>query len=207
MTAPYGSVNSRVFDSLASGAMVISNGEIGLKEIFGPTFAARGLKLPLFDSGEDLANKLDYYLTHEKERLQITSLMQEIVLEEHSYLYRAKELKTIIQNTFNINFLSSNKAVPDVTTSASLYKKTTDNRQPIRIVEDKRSQNRLRKSQRKIKKDAMKRSDSSVKVFDDTGTVDKDTRSGNNKAKEKSTTINVRQTAFKAREKKGNKMK
>eukprot|EP01033_Poteriospumella_lacustris_P011777 gene11777-8387_t len=38
VTFPWGSTNSRVFDATAAGALVLSNGEIGMHEIFGGVF-------------------------------------------------------------------------------------------------------------------------------------------------------------------------
>ena len=47
-TAPYGSVNSRVFDALASGAVVVSDGARGVRDLFGERF-------PTWTDARDLA--------------------------------------------------------------------------------------------------------------------------------------------------------
>lgn len=109
-TFPWGSTNSRVFDALASGALVISNGYIGMTEIFGPAVAAKGLTLPIYRSGQHLGQLLDYYLSHEEERLALVRIMQEVVLVEHSYLRRAKTLADVVAENFNIVFTPKRSA-------------------------------------------------------------------------------------------------
>ena len=85
-TKKYGAVNSRVFDALACGALVITNGENGAKETFNG-------KLPVFKSKEELNHLIEYYLSNDNERLAKIEELQKCVLENHTYINRANTLK------------------------------------------------------------------------------------------------------------------
>lgn len=89
VTKSYGAVNSRVFDALAAGALVLTNGVIGAEETFG------GL-LPSFENEQDFKQKLTYYLENSRERKQLVSRLQQFVLEHHTYDVRANRLKEIL---------------------------------------------------------------------------------------------------------------
>lgn len=93
VTKGYGAVNSRVYDALASGALVLTNGEIGAEETF------HG-KLPVFKSKEELDNLINYYLTEEDARLSKVKELQKFVLENHTYLNRAYILKEVLEHYF-----------------------------------------------------------------------------------------------------------
>jgi GT2 family glycosyltransferase len=90
-TKKCGAVNSRVFDALASGALVITNGRIGAEETF------QG-KLPSFSSKDELNHLINYYLTHEDERKKKTIELQEFVVENHTYLNRAQTFKSSLES-------------------------------------------------------------------------------------------------------------
>lgn len=85
----FGSVNSRVFDALASGALVITNGELGANETF------EG-KLPYYRSKKELNELINYYLTHEDARKARIKELQDMVLQNHRYEIRAQTLKKIL---------------------------------------------------------------------------------------------------------------
>ena len=95
-TKDFGAVNSRVFDALASGALVLTNGKIGAEETFNGN-------LPVFNSKEELSGLIKYYLINEEERLNKINELQKYVLENHTYINRANTLKKIL----NINQKSS----------------------------------------------------------------------------------------------------
>ena len=90
VTKSYGSVNSRVYDALASGALVITNGEIGANE----TFEGR---LPVYKTKEELDGLIKYYMSHEDERQAKIRQLKEFVLENHTYDHRARTLKEILE--------------------------------------------------------------------------------------------------------------
>lgn len=91
VTKPWGSVNSRVFDSLAAGALAISNGIEGAKEVF------EG-RLPTYETTHDLKVLLDFYLNNEKERKTLVEDLRKTVIENHTYSHRARELNSILLN-------------------------------------------------------------------------------------------------------------
>jgi len=90
VTKKYGAVNSRVYDALASGALVVTNCEIGAKRTF------KG-KLPVFKSKEELNSLIDYYLTNDDARVAKVEELQKFVLENHTYENRAETLKEVLK--------------------------------------------------------------------------------------------------------------
>ncbi|WP_426582966.1 tetratricopeptide repeat protein [Dapis sp. BLCC M229] len=99
VTKQWGSTNSRVFDAIMSGALVITNGELGNQESFD------GL-LPTYNSRESLENLLREYLTNEELRLAKVAELQKIVKEKHTYKHRAHTvfyaLREKMSNSFRI---------------------------------------------------------------------------------------------------------
>jgi len=86
ITKPYGSVNSRVFDAIAGGTLVFTNGIIGAKETFG------GL-LPTYESKEELHTLLQEYLSDNSKRQKHIEKLQEFVVNHHTYRIRAQLMK------------------------------------------------------------------------------------------------------------------
>lgn len=110
VTKSYGAVNSRVFDALAAGALVLTNGVVGAKETF------QGL-LPSFENEEDFNEKLTYYLEHDDERQELILKLQQFVLENHTYDVRARKFKEILLD-FNRDSVAQDRidilgAMPD----------------------------------------------------------------------------------------------
>ena len=89
VTKAFGAVNSRVFDALAAGALVLTNGVVGAKETF------EGL-LPCFENKKEFDEVLTYYLTHDEERMKLVTKLQQFVLEHHTYDARACRLAEIL---------------------------------------------------------------------------------------------------------------
>lgn len=89
VTKQWGSVNSRVFDALASGTLVITNSASASAEAF------EG-RLPVYDSPEDLREKLTQYLGDDRLYAQTLASLRQRVLERHTYAIRAQELAKII---------------------------------------------------------------------------------------------------------------
>jgi GT2 family glycosyltransferase/spore maturation protein CgeB len=92
VTKPFGSVNSRVFDALASGVLVLTNGILGAELTFNNL-------VPTFTNEQELNKHLTYYLTHEKERLELVEKLQEQVLTHHTYDNRVDELLDLLGYT------------------------------------------------------------------------------------------------------------
>jgi len=93
VTKEWGSVNSRVFDSLSSGKLVVTNGTKGNNEIFGG-------KIPEYHSEEELTDIINYYLINSDEREEKIKYLQKIVLENHTYKHRADTLKEVLKDYY-----------------------------------------------------------------------------------------------------------
>ncbi|AUB55811.1 hypothetical protein BK007_07230 [Methanobacterium subterraneum] len=91
VTKEYGSVNSRVFDAIASGVLVVTNGELGAEETF------KGI-LPVYKSKEELKELLEYYLSHEAERKAKIDELKEFVLSHHTYDQRAEKIRDCLES-------------------------------------------------------------------------------------------------------------
>jgi hypothetical protein len=89
VTAPWGSVNSRVYDALACGTLVLSNGREGIEETFGD-------RLPTWSTIEELQRQVAHFLTHPAEREALAAEFRDTVVGRHSYRNRADELRGIL---------------------------------------------------------------------------------------------------------------
>ena len=89
-TKKYGAVNSRVFDALACGTLVVTNGALGAAETFNG-------KLPVFKSKKELNHLIDYYLSNDDERNRKIRELQQYVLDNHTYINRAHTVKEILE--------------------------------------------------------------------------------------------------------------
>lgn len=96
VTKEFGAVNSRVFDALAAGKLVLTNGVIGAYETFNG-------KLPSFSTQQELEDKLIYFMENEVERKLLVSQLQKFVLENHTYEVRARDFINIIRNSLSLN--------------------------------------------------------------------------------------------------------
>lgn len=79
----WGSTNSRVYDALAAGALVFTNGKVGAQEVFAG-------KLPTYDSQDELHGLLQHFLENPEERMTLVAELQAIVCKQHSYAVRAQ---------------------------------------------------------------------------------------------------------------------
>lgn len=81
------SVNSRVFDALAAGCLVLTNGRDGAQAMFGDA-------LPTYDSPQELEALLRRYLDDEPLRARTVAQLRAVVREKHSYARRAGDAWT-----------------------------------------------------------------------------------------------------------------
>lgn len=88
-TLPYGALNARVFDALASGTLPLTNCEAGVRELFDEDF-------PVWDSPETLRARLDELLGDAPRRGELTARYRETVLTRHTYAHRAARLREIL---------------------------------------------------------------------------------------------------------------
>lgn len=93
VTKPYGAVNSRVFDALAAGRLVVTNGVIGANETF------EGL-LPYFETKEEFNQLIDKYLSDEAAYKEKVSALRQFVLENHTYKIRARQLIEFLKKKY-----------------------------------------------------------------------------------------------------------
>lgn len=81
----------RLFDVPANGAMQISDGGEYLNDFYDV-----GREVARYASTDDLIGKLDYYLTHEKERIEIARAGRKRAMQSHRIKDRMKELGVLI---------------------------------------------------------------------------------------------------------------
>jgi O-antigen biosynthesis protein len=80
-------LNSRVFDALATGALVITDNPDGSAEFFDG-------RLPAATTSQELRTALDHYLGDDDARTELVTELRERVLAEHSYRRRAEQFVT-----------------------------------------------------------------------------------------------------------------
>jgi spore maturation protein CgeB/GT2 family glycosyltransferase len=85
-TLPYGSVNSRVFDALATGAIVVSNGVLGVEELFDASF-------PTWSSADALVRTVHALLADADGRAATAERYRAVVIERHTYPLRAAAVR------------------------------------------------------------------------------------------------------------------
>ena len=81
----WGSVNSRVFDALAAGALVLTNDICASVELFD------GL-LPYYSDRRDLTEKLCAFMADDTSRRNLAATLRRKVLENHTYELRARQV-------------------------------------------------------------------------------------------------------------------
>jgi spore maturation protein CgeB len=89
-TQPYGSVNSRVFDALATGSVVVSNGVLGVEELFDGSF-------PTWTSADTLTGTVRALLADADGRAAIAGRYRSMVLDRHTYPLRAGAVRDALR--------------------------------------------------------------------------------------------------------------
>ncbi|CAF4728065.1 unnamed protein product [Rotaria sp. Silwood1] len=94
----WGSLNSRVYDALASGVLVLSNDKYGASDIFNAT-------LPIYKDANHLIQLLNYYLNPKNKRVYDTKqkFLRSIVLKSHTYDIRAQEFFRYLRKYLKCN--------------------------------------------------------------------------------------------------------
>ncbi|MBE5923095.1 MAG: glycosyltransferase [Lachnospiraceae bacterium] len=80
----------RMFDTMGAGGFLLTNYQAEIPEYF-----EIGRDLEVYESQEDLLNKIAYYLEHDDERIQIAKNGQEKVKNEHSYKIKLEKMLKI----------------------------------------------------------------------------------------------------------------
>jgi len=102
ITKPWGSMNSRVFDALASGALVVTNNTAGVDELFGD-------QLPTYETRDELHTVLNTFLKDENRRSALVNALRIEVLDKHTYRKRAFRLRSILTEFYEKKFRISIK--------------------------------------------------------------------------------------------------
>jgi spore maturation protein CgeB len=91
-----GEVNMRVFEAMASGALLITDRiENGLADLF-----QDGHHLVMYDDLDDLSQKITHYLGHDAEREAIAQAGRQEVLSSHTYSRRAQQIFDTVFSTY-----------------------------------------------------------------------------------------------------------
>jgi O-antigen biosynthesis protein len=89
-TATWGSLNSRVFDALGAGALVLTNNAAGAKSHFGEL-------LPTYSDRDSLSKLIHTYLENPELRAELVQKLQAKVLSEHTYAARVESFASALQ--------------------------------------------------------------------------------------------------------------
>lgn len=87
-------IPQRVFDIMACGGFVVTNHQ---SELY--TYFQKGKDLEVFETLQELDEIVDYYLHHEKERIQIAMNGYKKVISHHTYKQRAQTILNILSAT------------------------------------------------------------------------------------------------------------
>lgn len=83
--------NMRLYEATGVGTMLITDYKKDLDKLFVP-----GKEVETYKSKEELAEKIKYYLSHDREREKIAEAGQKRTLRDHTYKKRMKELVQIL---------------------------------------------------------------------------------------------------------------
>ena len=103
----WGGTNSRVFDALAGGALVITNS-------LASSVADFDRRLPVWESIEDLYQKANHYLAHEDERIALVTELRAMVENRHTYVNRARQLREILLGSAEATRIAIKIGAPDM---------------------------------------------------------------------------------------------
>jgi GT2 family glycosyltransferase len=97
-TLPYGALNARVLDALAAGALVLTDCEAGVRELFDAEF-------PVWHDAASLREQLDRLLGDDDRRRELARRYRATVLGRHTYAHRAAQLRDVlVQHTERLSF-------------------------------------------------------------------------------------------------------
>jgi GT2 family glycosyltransferase/spore maturation protein CgeB len=97
------SVNSRVFDALAAGALPVTDQDEGADELFGPDLPRHRGDLPSVEAALGMG---------EEERVRRVETLRKVVLAEHTYEQRARTLQTVLLQHVNKRHIAVVTGVP-----------------------------------------------------------------------------------------------
>ena len=91
-TGPYAN-NFRLYEATGVGTLLVTDWKLNLSEIFEP-----GREVVVYQTPEECAELIRYYLEHEDERETIAREGQRRTLQEHTYYHRVQEMISIIRH-------------------------------------------------------------------------------------------------------------
>jgi GT2 family glycosyltransferase/spore maturation protein CgeB len=103
---PYGAVNSRVFDALAAGALVVTDNEVGSRELFGEL-------IPVWTDPDSLASTVRRLLERPGRSAKNLAAASATVREEHTYGRRADRLRSLIRTWVEAPRIGIRIGIPD----------------------------------------------------------------------------------------------
>lgn len=89
VTKDWAAANSRVFDALAAGCLMLTNSASVSDEVFGGA-------LPVYASAQALPQLLTYFLTDSTARANLQCRLRQRVVQEHGYAQRAVAFRTLL---------------------------------------------------------------------------------------------------------------
>jgi GT2 family glycosyltransferase/spore maturation protein CgeB len=104
-TLPYGAVNSRVFDALAAGALLVTDNELGSRELFG------GL-LPTWHDPESLEDAVRRLVDGGPDASNVAAASR-MVREQHTYQRRAEQLRELVLGWIRAPRVGIRIGIPD----------------------------------------------------------------------------------------------
>lgn len=93
VTKAWGAANSRVFDALAAGCLVITNSKSVSNEVFDG-------QLPVYNNPDELVQLLHYFLNNDSAREERLQVLRDRVITRHCYHHRAMEFGWVVGSLF-----------------------------------------------------------------------------------------------------------
>jgi spore maturation protein CgeB len=84
--------NMRLFETTGVGTLLLTEAAPNLADLFVP-----GREVVAYEDEDDLVEKIEHYLEHDDERVEIASAGQRRTLSEHTYRRRMTELAAILE--------------------------------------------------------------------------------------------------------------
>lgn len=109
-TKQWGALNCRLYDSLATGTLCVTNNNIGIAEIFDEDY-------PTYKDNATLHNGLNRLLNDSHERETLSKKYKSIVLDSHTYPKRARQLVKNLINHSKLTRIAIKISAPSLSKS------------------------------------------------------------------------------------------
>ena len=99
-------INMRVFEVPSCGPLLVTNNlsENGLDELFVP-----GEEIVVYESPEELLDRIDYFLKHERDRRRIARRGRSRVIAEHTYRLRMEQILRHVESALSTRVAGTGK--------------------------------------------------------------------------------------------------